>query len=289
MIFDLHTHSNASDGLLSPEELLARAGLRGVKYLALTDHDTVAGVRELQSALAAGNFATEVQLVPGVEITASLGRRDYHVLGLWLDIDNPALDQFLAGQASVRNLRAEKIDRRLQRQGVTGALDGAKEIAQGGLLSRPHFARYLVAAGYCKKEQQAYKRWLGPGKSCDVHCEWPAVETAIGVIHQSGGVAVLAHPSKYRLTRTRLIELLQGFKAAGGDGLELISGAQEESTTQELLKLAEKHDLACSLGSDFHSPEQVWCDIGSHKDLPSDARPIWLLDSVVNQGLPRPI
>ena len=281
MIFDLHTHSTASDGALSPEALLARADANGVSRMALTDHDTVAGVKALQAAMAKPAFVAElsspIELVPGVEISAEIEGRSYHILGLWLDADNVALNAFLAGQRRVREVRAEAIAEKLARQGIKAAFEGAKALAGDAVLSRPHFARYLVQQGYCSKEQQAYKRWLGAGKSCDVPCQWPSGNEAIAAIHGAGGLAVLAHPDKYGLTRTKMRMLLEAFKAAGGDGLELISGRQDEAITHYLLRLSHKYDLACSTGSDFHSPEQTWADLGCNSTLPSSAVPIWSL------------
>ena len=283
MIFDLHTHSTASDGALSPEALLARADANGVSYMALTDHDTVAGVKALQAAMANPVFAAElsspIELVPGVEISAAIDGRTYHILGLWLDADNAPLNTFLDRQRGVREARAEAIAEKLARQGIEGALNGAKALAGGAVLSRPHFARYLLEQGYCTKEQQAFKRWLGAGKPCDVPCKWPSAEEAIAAIHGAGGLAVLAHPDKYGLTRTKMRTLLEAFKAAGGDGLELISGRQDEATTSYLLRLSHKYDLACSTGSDFHSPEQTWADLGCNASLPTSAVSIWSLAS----------
>ena len=281
MIFDLHSHSTASDGALSPEALLARAGANGVAHLALTDHDTVAGVKILQAAMAEPQFVAEfsspITLVPGVEISADIGGRSYHILGLWIDPDNGPLNTFLAGQRRVREARAETIAEKLARQGIEGALEGAKALAGDAVLSRPHFARYLLEQGHCSKEQQAFKRWLGAGKPCDVPCQWPSGDEAIAVIHGAGGLAVLAHPDKYGLTRTKMRILLEAFKAAGGDGLELISGRQDEAITRYLLRLSQKYNLACSTGSDFHSPEQTWADLGCNTSLPASAVPIWSL------------
>lgn len=277
MIIDLHTHSTASDGLLSPVDLLARAELNGVGKLALTDHDTVSGVKQLQQALANSQLSSTVELIAGVEITATLEGRDYHILGLWLDSESLALGEFLASQAQVREVRAEAIDRRLEREGIVGALAGARAIANGAILSRPHFARFLLENGYCDKEQQAYKRWLGAGKVCDVKCTWPSVEAAVEAIHSAGGLAVLAHPDKYGLTLTKMRATLEAFKALGGDGLELISGRQQSAITDTLLRLSHKFELACSMGSDFHSPEQSWSDLGCNTELPSTAVPIWSL------------
>lgn len=272
MPVDLHTHSSASDGELDPLALVQRAHGRGVRTLALTDHDTVAGVcllqrqRELPGAL---------QLVPGVEISAAAGSLAVHVVGLWVDTASSALDEFLHGQGRLRAERGQEIARRLGRAGLPGSYEGALELAGDAQLSRPHFARFLVAAGHCSSEQKAFRRWLGRGKPADVRCEWPDIATVNATIHAAGGIAVLAHPLKYRLSRTRLDALLGQFRSAGGDALELVSGAQPGHAAADLLRLATKHQLACSTGSDFHSPKQTWCDLGGQPDLPEQATTVW--------------
>ena len=289
---DLHSHSNASDGALSPVELYSRARASGVAQWALTDHDTVAGLHQLRAAMAAAdgvdsgvdgcvnsdreNDGEPLELVSGVELSLRHGRCDLHVLGLWIDIDSEPLSRFLRGQQDIRRQRAEKIDRRLQRVGIVGALAAVESmVVDGGVPARPHFARYLLEAGHCDKPQQAYRRWLGQGKPCYVACDWPSLEEGIAAIHAAGGVAVLAHPDKYGLTASKLRQLLVDFKAAAGDGIELISGRQLRSTTETLLRLSHKYQLACSSGSDFHAPQPHGCDIGTQAVLPSTAVPIW--------------
>jgi hypothetical protein len=274
-IIDLHSHSTASDGTLSPLELWQRAQQAGVSLLALTDHDTINGVLELQSN---ADIPAD-SLVPGVEITASVDKLCVHVLGLWIDTANAELTALLAAQSQVRLRRGEAIAQRLERAGLAGALEGALSIAGDAALNRPHFARYLVQAGYCNKEQQAFKRWLGAGKIADVACQWPSVKRVVEAIHSAGGLAVLAHPDKYKLTRGKKDRLLADFKAAGGDGLELISGPAVAAELRDLAKLANKHQLACSTGSDFHSPAQSWSELGSQQQLPGEVQPIWALRS----------
>lgn len=271
MISDFHTHTTASDGALAPLELLRRAENNGVNRLAITDHDTVLGVRELKAQLASGAVQSNVELVAGVEITAMADKNCVHVLGLWVDTDATSLAKFLSEQVQIRVQRGEEIAFQLGKKGINNALEGAKSIAGGAVLGRPHFARFLVEEGHCSNQQQAFRRWLGKGKVGDIHCAWPSLASAVEAIHAAGGLASLAHPDKYGLTRTRLNRILAGFREAGGDALELISGAQGSSVTANLLGLASTHQLMCSTGSDFHSLEQLWCDIGRQPVFPSEA------------------
>ncbi|MBT8150637.1 MAG: PHP domain-containing protein [Gammaproteobacteria bacterium] len=274
MSVDLHTHSSASDGVLSPPMLLARARHNGVAMLALTDHDNVAGVRELQQLTAQPQ---DPELVAGVEISAQASGQDVHVVGLWIDADCPALGSLLGAQAVLRGARAQAIGERLARKGLADCYAGALLQADGAAVSRPHFARHLVAAGHCRDESQAFKRWLGRGKAGDVRCEWPGLASANAAIHAAGGLAVLAHPLKYRLSRTRLDRLLAEFREAGGDAVELVSGAQAPHAATDLLKLMDRYQLVASTGSDFHSPAQTWCDVGQQLALPRQATAVWEL------------
>lgn len=275
MVTDLHCHSDASDGVLTPLELLARARNNGVSRLAVTDHDTVEGVLSIERQLAAEVDVSDMEFVPGVEITALAGKQTVHLLGLWIDAHDDALRRFLDGQRQIRQLRGEAIAAKLASVGFKDVLAGALKIADGAALNRPHFAKYLVEAGYCDLEQQAFRKWLGAGKVADVACAWPSLENVVAVIHAAGGLAVLAHPDKYGVTRTKKDQLLARFRAAGGDGLELVSGMQSSHQTEDLLRLAIKHGLACSTGSDFHSPSQTWSELGAQPQLPEQALPIW--------------
>lgn len=271
---DLHTHSTASDGALSPTALLERAVANGVDCLALTDHDSTDGVAELaEAASRASEWRGE--WVAGVEISALCARLPIHVVGLWVDPDSPQLGALLERQRHVREQRAEAIAARLAAAGMVGALAGARQLAAAAVLSRPHFARWLVAEGHCRTVQQAFKRWLGRGKIGDVRCEWAALDTVIDVIQAAGGHAVLAHPEKYRLSRGKLRQLIGDFAAAGGDAIEIVSGPQERADTERLLQLAVASELAGSIGSDFHSPAQHWSDVGSAGRLPAAIQPVW--------------
>ncbi|SDJ58506.1 PHP domain-containing protein [Microbulbifer yueqingensis] len=271
---DLHCHSTASDGILSPVALVSRAKSQGVTLLALTDHDTVAGVT---AARAAGE-SEGVTVLAGIELTAAWGRRTVHVVGLDVDPGARALHDAIHLRARLRSARAERIGARLESRGFNGALAGASALAGDAVLGRPHFARWLVQAGHVESEQQAFKRYLGPGKVGDVRMEWPELAETVGSIRAAGGVAVLAHPLKYNLTRTRLGSLLAEFQQSGGAAVELLSGRQNPVQTAELRRLLEQYGpgLHCSLGSDFHQPGQPWRELGC-VHLPADVEPVWNL------------
>ena len=278
MKIDLHTHTTASDGTLSPTELIDRATERDITHLAITDHDTIDGLLELNEA-PAENYSS-IKIIPGIELTANIFNRPYHILGLWVDINNISFLEFLKNQKQTRQERAMKIGDILDNQGVKNAFEGAKKIAANSVVGRPHFAQFLVENGYCDKPRQAFNNWLGNGKIADVKVDWPEINQIIDIIHEANGVAVLAHPNKYGLTKTKLKDILSIFKTSGGDGLELINGRQEKKITDDLLRLSHKFDMACSVGSDFHSPQQSWSDLGYDLDLPSSAMPVWELSTI---------
>lgn len=276
VVFDLHTHSTASDGELSPTELYLRARSNGVGYLALTDHDTLGGVKEIEQYIRQNGSTAITQLIPGVEITALRDALCVHVLGLWVDSESDGLNRFLSRQQAVRDVRGMQIAQVLEKKtGITEAYSGAKKLADGAALARPHFARMLVKKSVCKSVQDAFNRYLGKGKVGDVQCNWPELGSVIEIIQAAGGRAVLAHPEKYSLSKTRLRNLLDNFAESGGDGIELVSGAQPAGSSAYLARLADQRGLAGSTGSDFHSPDQVWCDLGKQPQMPDCANTIW--------------
>lgn len=278
MKIDLHTHTTASDGTLSPVELIDRAVEKDITHLAITDHDTIDGLLVLNEA--PEKKYSSLKIIPGIELTANILNRSYHILGLWVDINNISFLEFLKNQKNIRQERAMKIGDILDNKGIKNAFEGAKKIAASSVVGRPHFAQFLVENGYCDKPRQAFSNWLGNGKIADVKVDWPEINQIIDIIHEANGVAVLAHPNKYGLTKTKLKDILSIFKASGGDGLELINGRQEKKITDDLLRLSHKFDMACSVGSDFHSPQQSWSDLGYDLDLPSSAIPVWELSTI---------
>ncbi len=273
MIYDLHSHSDRSDGILSPQALMSRARAQGVSVLALTDHDTVAGLAVARQAAAVEG----VTLIDGIEFSSQWGKGGVHIVGLGIDPACAVLQEAIARQQRARDERAQAIAGRLAKMGVNEPLAGARNLAGGPAVGRPHFARLLVEQGFVRDVSAAFKRYLGSGKSADVAYRWPPLEEVVAWIHAAGGLAVLAHPAKYKLTRTRLRGLVAAFAEAGGDALEVISGQQAPGLASELASLAERYGLAASCGSDFHSPDQPWQELGHFGTMPDHCRPVWQL------------
>ena len=273
MKFDLHCHSHFSDGALSPEMIITRAKEREVDVLALTDHDTIAGLSLAQKA------ADEhgIKLINGIEFSSQWGKGGVHIVGLGFRRDSPELIAAINAQNLSRSGRAEQIAARLAKAGIVGSLEGAQEIAGDAYVGRPHFAQYLVNVGAVNNINAAFKKYLGAGKSADVKYQWPVMKTVIDWIHSGGGVAVLAHPCKYELTRTKMCALIKDFAIAGGDALEVVSGMQAHPVTEDLARIAISNNLAASCGSDFHLPGQAWQELGCFPALPQMSRPVWEL------------
>ena len=271
-VFDLHSHSTASDGVLSPRAVVERAADRGVDALALTDHDELRGLAEAQEA----SSETGIELVPGTEISACFERRTIHIVGLHIDPSAPALNDGLAWLRSERADRALRIAAGLAEAGIGGALEGARAfVTNPDLVSRTHFARCLVERGVAKDLNAVFRRYLTPGKPGYVPQTWATLAQAVDWIHAAGGVAVLAHPGRYGSSKVGLRRLLEAFKAAGGDAGEVISPSHTAAQIDDLIALARVFGLAASLGSDFHSPEESTWDLGQLSTLPAGVRPVW--------------
>ncbi len=267
MLVDLHTHTTASDGALTPAELLELVREAGVELWSVTDHDTVAAYAELE---AAGG----VHLVAGVELSAVWAGRGVHIVGLNVALESADLHEALHRQQSARERRAVMITERLQRRGLNVDLDAIRREAGADSIGRPHFARALVATGQVKDVKTAFQKYLGAGKTGDIKTEWPELDEAVLAIRAAGGTAVLAHPAKYRLTRSRLRCLADDFKAAGGDAIELVCGPQEQGLAGRLVELAKDFGFSVSLGSDFHAP-LPWSRPGVEAAEVRDCTPVW--------------
>ena len=269
--YDLHSHSIASDGTLSPAELVDAAHAAGVDVLALTDHDTLDGL----DAAARRASSLGLQLVAGVEISVSWSAQTIHVLGLGVDAQCPALQQGLAGLREFRAWRAAEIGRRLARAGIGGCHDGARALAKGNIVGRTHFAQHLVATGHARSVREVFKRFLVNRKPGYVAGEWAALEAVLDWIQQAGGMAVLAHPARYHMTATKLGRLLREFRDAGGLGMEVVSGSHTADNVRHMSVLCRREQLLASCGSDYHGPENPWIRLGELPALPSGCLPVW--------------
>jgi len=270
-VYDLHTHTVYSDGALAPAELVARAAANGVQVLALTDHDVTDGVPEAQAAAQQAG----ITLVPGVEISVTWGAQTVHVVGLQIDITHPGLQAGLARLREFREWRAEEIGRRLAKAGIAGASEGARALAQRGLVSRTHFAQFLVASGHAADVRSVFKKYLVHGKPGYVPGQWAGLDEAIGWIRAAGGQAVLAHPARYKITATRLKKLLGEFRDAGGAAIEVVSGSHSRDDMFRFAQLAHSFGLLASSGSDFHGPHNYYMDLGPMPPLPDGCTPVW--------------
>lgn len=269
--YDLHSHTIYSDGTLTPRDLVARAHANGVSALALTDHDVTDGVAEARATAR----QLGVRMIPGVEISATWQRETVHILGLCIDPENESLQKGLARLRDFRVWRAQEIGRRLRKKNIDDAYHHARALARGPVISRTHFARFLVSHGYVASMGQAFKQYLARGRSAHVPGQWASVAETVAWIRVAGGFAVLAHPARYHLTSSKLRRLLREFKECGGVAIEVVSGSQAPAELPHMTQLATEFALLGSAGSDYHGPEQPWVDLGKLAPLPPEVEPVW--------------
>jgi 3',5'-nucleoside bisphosphate phosphatase len=271
MTYDLHAHTSCSDGSLTPSELVARAQANGVGALAVTDHDATDGLPEAMAAAASAG----VRLVPGVEISVTWQRQTVHVVGLCIDPAHVPLQQGLARLREFRVSRAHEISLRLQKKNIADAYAQVCNRVRGSVISRTHFAQFLVAGGYVGDMGQAFKQYLGRGRVADVPGRWASLEDAVSWIRGAGGIAVVAHPARYDLTFAKLKRLLQEFRECGGAAMEVASGCHAPAETNQMTRLATELDLLGSSGSDYHGPEKPWVELGRLPALAAEVVPVW--------------
>ncbi|MDY1038999.1 5'-3' exoribonuclease [Enterobacteriaceae bacterium RIT714] len=274
VIYDLHSHTQASDGLLTPEALVHRAVEMRVGTLAITDHDTTDAIPAARAEIARSELP--LNLVSGVEISTVWENHEIHIVGLNIDIENPALCAFLEEQKERRNQRAVLIAERLDKSQIPGALEGARRLANGGAVTRGHFARFLVEAGKANNFADVFKKYLARGKTGYVPPQWCTIKQAIDVIHHSGGKAVLAHPGRYNLSAKWLKRLLAHFAEQGGEAMEVAQCQQAPNERSQLATYARQYGLLASQGSDFHQP-CAWIELGRKLWLPAGVEPVWAL------------
>lgn len=271
---DLHSHSVYSDGTLPPEDVAALAASHGVDLWSLTDHDTLDGQARAQAAAQQHGMS----YLSGVEISVTWQERTVHIVGLGMDTTHQPLLDGLATTRDGRQRRARKMGEQFASLGIEGAYEGALGLAEHPeAIARPHFARYLVAQGVCKDVQQAFSIYLADGKPCDVPNQWAALPDAVRWITQAGGVAIVAHPARYRLGKKRESLLFDVFKEAGGRGVEVVTGSHSPKDVRRYASVARHYGLAASRGSDFHNPGEGRREPGTLAPLPDGLTPVWSL------------
>ena len=270
--YDLHCHSTASDGLLAPAELVRRASGNGVDILALTDHDEISGLAEARAQAQAEGL----RFIDGVEVSITWGGITIHVVGLNLDPDNQQLQHGLHAIRQGRAERAKKMAADLARVGIPDSLEGAYAYVENpNLIGRTHFARFLAEKGYASDVKSAFQHYLVSGKPGYVPHQWATLEEALGYIKAGGGIAVVAHPARYKLTRAEMRKFLGEFKDGGGAGIEVITSSHTPEQFLEYAILAREFGFLASRGSDFHGPGESRVDLGKLPDLAADLKPVW--------------
>ncbi len=269
---DLHSHSRISDGVLSPADLVVRACNNGVRMLALTDHDEVAGVAEAKKAAAEAG----IELISGVEISITWAGTSIHIVGLHVNEKNPVLIDMLRRNRMGRMDRAQKMGERFAELGVEGAYEGAlKYVTNPNLISRKHFARFLVETGVCPSISSAFDRYLKEGGPAYVRHQWATLTEAVQWILDAGGIAVVAHPGRYKIKDMALYAFLDEFKQLGGMGIEVVTGSHTPDQYLYFARLANRYGLMASAGSDFHAPGESFVDVGCLPDFPCPVEPVW--------------
>jgi predicted metal-dependent phosphoesterase TrpH len=271
---DLHCHSVVSDGTLTPEALAERAASHGVELWALTDHDEIGG----QARAAAAAKAVGMRYVTGVEISVTFLGKTVHIVGLGMDTDDAGLCEGLERTRGGRRLRAQDMADGLAKVGIKGAFEGALQyVGNPDLISRTHFARHLVETGVCKDTNEVFRKYLTEGKPGFVEHRWASLKDAVGWITGAGGMAVVAHPARYKFTPNEEFALFTEFKGHGGRGVEVVTGSHSAAEYVTYAATAQEFGLAASRGSDFHSPLESHTELGTLPYLPGDLTPVWEL------------
>ncbi len=269
---DLHCHSDVSDGTLRPEAVAARAKANGVDLWALTDHDEVSGQQRARQAA----FALGLPFLTGTEISVSFADTTVHIVGLGVDVEDATLQAGLAATRNGRRARALEMAQGLARAGIPGAFEGALGfVGNPDLMSRTHFARFLVATGVCHDTQEVFRKYLVQGKPGYVPHRWASLRDAVTWITGAGGVAVIAHPARYKFTANEEYALFTEFIAHGGRGVEVVTGSHSSADAVRYTDTALEFKLLASRGSDFHSPEESHMDLGNLPPLPARLTPVW--------------
>lgn len=271
--YDLHCHSSASDGALSPTELVNRAKLQGVTTLALTDHDTTQGLDEAKQAAR----QADIRLINGIEISTTWENHCLHIVGLNIDPEHAALKTGIEHLQNIRSDRSKKIALKLEKKRIFGAYEAVTRAAGKGMVTRSHFADFLLKQNHVSTQQEAFDRYLGQGKPAYVSTAWASLGDTLAWIAAAGGVAVLAHPMRYKLSANWMNRLLTAYKAHGGQAIEIITGRSSLEEIMLTSQYIKRYELYGSVGSDFHSPDNQWIELGRLKSMPEAIKPVWAL------------
>jgi len=274
--YDLHSHTKYSDGSLSAQALIELAIEWGITHLAITDHDTVQA--HLQLTENNNIYATEkIKIIKGIELSSQWNNMGVHVVGLNIDIHSTAITAAVKHQTQLRIERVKTIAKKLLQRGFPDITQGAMILAGDGQVGRPHIAQHMVDEGLVSSVGQAFNKYLGAGKVGDISSVWPDLECVVEWINAAGGVAVLAHPSRYKMTRTKRRRLMADFSDAGGQAIEVCAGNQMPGVAEEMAAVCDEFGFHASVGSDFHNPDYKWVKLGQYPSLPKACRPVWEL------------
>ena len=274
--YDLHSHTKYSDGSLSAQALIELAIERGITHLAITDHDTVQA--HLQLTENNNSYATEkINIIKGIELSSQWNNMGVHIVGLNIDIHSTAITTAVKHQTQLRIERVKTIAKKLLQRGFPDITQGAMILAGDGQVGRPHIAQHMVDEGLVSSVGQAFNKYLGAGKVGDISSVWPDLECVVEWINAAGGVAVLAHPSRYKMTRTKRRRLMADFSDAGGQAIEVCAGNQVPGVAEEMAAVCDEFGFHASVGSDFHNPDYKWVKLGQYPSLPKSCRPVWEL------------
>ena len=274
--YDLHSHTKYSDGSLSAQALIELAIEWGITHLAITDHDTVQA--HLQLTENNNIYATEkIKIIKGIELSSQWNNMGLHIVGLNIDIHSTAITAAVKHQTQLRIERVKTIAKKLLQRGFPDITQGAMILAGDGQVGRPHIAQHMVDEGLVSSVGQAFNKYLGAGKVGDISSVWPDLECVVEWINAAGGVAVLAHPSRYKMTRTKRRRLMADFLDAGGQAIEVCAGNQMPGVAEEMAAVCDEFGFHASVGSDFHNPDYKWVKLGQYPSLPKACRPVWEL------------
>ena len=270
-VYDLHTHTTASDGEFSPEALVIKAKSNGVDVLAITDHDSTEGIIEAENEACKQN----IRLLPGIELSVSWMDKNFHIVGLGIDPDNEKLIASLKETEELRQQRAIKIGKKLEKIGVTKAYYEARDLAGANTLTRSHFARVLINQGFAADSREVFKKYLVHNKPGFVKTSWVEMESGIKLLKDAGGEAILAHPMRYNITASWLRRLFVAFKESGGIGIEVVTGSSNADEITTAAAYARRYEFCGSAGSDFHGYDNTWVKLGKLAAMPESVTPVW--------------